>query len=313
MKKLPIESASYRYIEKSFKEWLHTIGYCSKNVYSMPNLIRELFYYMEGKGITEIKDIDNKIIKEYYQYLKQRTNQRTGGALSNNALNKHIDAIKKFTDYLRQAGRHTLPVIDLRREEPNTKPIQVLTTEEIQALYKAAEGYNEGTRLEALNLRDKAMMSVFYSCGLRANEGRCLDLSDILFERQLIHVRNGKGYKERLVPINKTNLKYIEDYIYNSRPQFIRSNKEEALFISQKGRRMSDQMFNLRLKLLVQRTDDPILQAKAPTLHILRHSIATHLLEAGMKLESVSKFLGHDSLESTQIYTHLMKKEDARL
>lgn len=306
MKGLKLQTPAYRYIEKSFKEWLDILGYAPTTVYGMPHCIRELLHYLENEGITRIDDITNKEIRKYYQGLKYRPNTRRGGGLSSAYLNKHQQAIRKFTDYLRQAGRLTLPYINLKSEEDEQREVTVLTKEEIQELYKATEKSNAHTNKEAYTLRDKAMLSIFYSCGLRRTEGIGLDLSDILFDKGMLYVRKGKNYKERYAPINKANLKTLEDYIYNSRYVFVKDNKEEALFVSQRGKRIEGQSMILRLKQLQQKTDNPELKEKEIGLHTLRHSIATHLLQAGMKLESISRFLGHSSLESTQIYTHIV-------
>jgi integrase/recombinase XerD len=153
------------------------------------------------------------------------------------------------------------------------------------------------------------MLTIFYGCGLRRNEGYHLDLSDINFDRQIVHVRKGKAYKERFVPFNKTNSQYLQDYIYDSRPKLVKDGKQNALFISQRGIRMQAQSMALRLKILQQRSDNLELQEKDVRLHVLRHSIATHLLQNGMPLEKISRFLGHSSLESTQVYTHLVEAE----
>jgi integrase/recombinase XerD len=311
MKNLTIKSEAFQYVEKSFKEWLDILGYAPSTVYQMPNYIRELFYWLENeKKITQINQITTPLIKEHYQNLKYRSNQRRSGALSNNYLNKHLQAFYKFMDYLRQSGRMELPYLEIEREEANPKPIQVLTVEEIKALYQAAEEHPNTPKWEAIAARDKAMLSVFYGCGLRRNEGYHLDLSDINFDRQIIHVRKGKNYKERFVPFNKTNANILQEYIYDYRPYFGNAKELNALFVSVKGYRMETQSMVIRLKLLQQKTEDIELQQKDFALHTLRHSIATHLLAAGMSLEKISRFLGHSSLESTQVYTHLIKKED---
>jgi integrase/recombinase XerD len=306
MKQLPIKSHNFQYIEQSFKEWLDILGYADSTVYQMPNYVRELFHWLEQQQINQINQITTKKIKTYYQALKYRSNTRQSGALSNSYLNKHLQALYKFMDYLRQTGKIELPYLALDREDDNTKAIQVLKISQIQALYKATELHPNTPIWEAIAARDRAMLSIFYSCGLRRNEGYHLDLSDINFDRQILHVRHGKNYKERFVPFNKTNSKILEDYIYNHRPVFQNAKQLEALFIGVKGYRMQSQSLAQRLKLLQQRTDDIELHAQDMTLHTLRHSIATHLLKAGMSLERIAQFLGHKSLESTQIYTHLI-------
>ena len=311
MKQLHIGNASFRYLEQSFKEWLDVMGYAPTSVYYMPLHVRELLHYMEGKGMKNIKELENKHVQQYYKKLKERSNQRREGGLSNNHLNKHIQAMRKFTEYLRHVGRLDI-AINLKNEEDDAKSIAVLTQDEIRKLFSAsykkpmqhARCLND-EQLEALQARDRAMLAVYYGCGLRRNEGVCVNVGDINFDRSMLHVRKGKNYKERFVPISKSSLKYLEEYVYDHRPQLLQGSKIEALFLGYYGTRMGGQSLMLRLKYLQYMSEDQELIEKEVGLHTLRHSIATHLLQAGMKLEYIARFLGHGSLESTQIYTHL--------
>lgn len=317
MKKLALTNTSYKYVEQSFKEWLDILGYSHQTVYYLPLHIREFLYWLEAQKVNNINQLTHRLITEYYEQLKERENQMKAGALSNSYLNKHLQALKKFTDYLRQVGRLEIPRLEIRWEEDDTKSITVITIEEIRQMYQATYDRSayHSTRLsdrkmEALQSRDRAMMSIFYGCGLRRNEAAHLDIGDINFDKQLLYVRMGKGYKERYVPFSKSDSKHLQEYIYDHRPELIRSKKETAFFISYMVRRMGGQSLLLRLKQLQVRTGDPILIEKEVGLHTLRHSIATHLLQAGMNLENISRFLGHSSLESTQIYTHLLTEEE---
>lgn len=285
------------------------LGYAQTTVYQMPNSLREFFYYLEQNNITQIIQLEVKHIREYYEQLKTRSNTRRGGGLSNSYLNKHLQMLYKFTEYLRQSGRMVLPSLNIEWEENDTDEIEYLTQDEIKELFAATYGYNEGTNLEPLNSRDRAILCIFYGCGLRRNEGYHLDLSDINFDRQIIRVRRGKAYKERLVPFNKALSKHLQDYVYEARTRLVKDKREEAFFISQRGSRMNSMSMGLRLRLLQQRTDNIELQNKNVRLHVLRHSIATHFLQNGMSLEKIARFLGHASLESTQVYTHLAEAE----
>lgn len=316
MKQLPITSPHYRYVLQSFREWLDVLGYAGTTVYSMPHYVRELLHHMEQNGKHQLSDIENSIIKQYYRELKHRSNTRRGGGLSNSYLNKHLQAIQKFCDYLRQSGRLQIPKLYIPQEEDAHEIKDILTQEEMGQLYKATELYPTETEriapwmYEALAKRDRAMLTILYGCGLRRNEAVHLDLSDIQTEKNYIYVKKGKNYKERFVPINAKGMNYLQDYLYESRPYFIKDSKQEMFFTSQRGKRISGQSLLLRLKLLIMRTNNSELQQKEIGLHTLRHSIATHLLQNGMKLEAIAKFLGHSSLESTQIYTHLLEKEN---
>lgn len=225
MKHLTLRSPHYRYIIKSFTEYLDTLGYAWQTVYQLPNYITEFLHYMEQNGHTQIKHITNDHFKHHYNKLKHRTNERRGGGLSNAYLNKHQQAYYRLSEYLRQHGRHSLPVLDMPQEKVNHDNITLLTHEETEQLYQATYlqpqytgKAKHGDFHQLIGARDRAMLTVFYACGLRRTEGVSLDTDDIHYERQVIHVRKGKGYKERFVPINRTNLKTLEHYVYDVRP-----------------------------------------------------------------------------------------------
>src|SRR5258705_11158623 len=130
MERLPLKTTNFRYLEQSFKEWLDITGYAHHTVKGWPRMVREMFCYLESKGITHIKQLDSKHIKAYYEkYLKQRANTSREGGLSNGTLNDHISAIKKFIVYLRQVGKINLPDPKLKFEDPNNR-IVFLTEEE---------------------------------------------------------------------------------------------------------------------------------------------------------------------------------------
>lgn len=326
MKRLPVTAAPYQYIEKSFKEWLEALGYSWQGVYYMPIQIRGLLNYLERQNKTDLKDITHEAITNYYyQELKQRKNlMRDAGTLSNKHLNKNLQALRKFVEYLRQTGKLQIPLLNIKQEEIIDNKPTVLTEEEIQQLYKATEIIPDKMKhakprefYEILNHRDKAMLSIFYGCGLRRNEGYHLNITDIRLESAVVHVRKGKGYKERFVPISKKGIEHITTYLYDARPMLITDNKEEAFFLNHNGKRLGGQMLMLCLQNLAKRTEQmeaegghPATGGKEIGLHTLRHSIATHLLAHGMSLEKIKDFLGHSSLESTQIYTHLINEKD---
>ena len=192
----------------------------------------------------------------------------------------------------------------------STTKINILTQSEIKELFLATSYSNNR---KCIRLRDKAMLTIFYSCGLRRNEAIHLDVKDVFFDKERIYVRKGKNYKERFVPLNKYNLRILEDYIYEGRPDFKNHTISEALFISIQGRRLDGMSFANRLKAIVTANENNAIIEKQITLHTLRHSIATHLLQREVPLESIKHFLGHSSLESTQIYTHLLKNIEYEL
>jgi len=311
MKKLIIHNKSYNYIQDSFQNWLDTLGYNKTAIYHLPIHVREFLYYLEQENINKLKDLHPIHIINYYNKLKQRTNERTkSGGLSNSYLNKHQQAIKLFCNYLRQSGRLTIAYPDLNTEKTEENKIEVLTQKEIKSLFEATELLTTKPELEVLQARDKAIIAILYFCGLRRTEATSLNMEDVNLDTLTVHVKQGKDYKERLVPIHKDNIKYLENYMFDSRIQLTKDNQEKAFFISKRKTRMSGQSMLIRLKKMQELTDNLTLRTKNLTLHTLRHSIATQLLQNGMELEQISRFLGHSSLESTQIYTHLIEKEE---
>jgi len=305
MKKLKLENPTYKELLRSFTHWLDILGYAETTVYGMPIQLQEFFYYLEKQRYENLQLVTIQTIQSYYRYLQERSNQRQGGGLSKSYLNKHQQTLKKFQKYLHEHGYQGLYIHLKYETNPSEEKLNILTQSEIKSLF-AATSYSHKSR--RLRLRDKAILTLLYSCALRRNETVQLDLKDVYFDRQQIHIRKGKNYKERLVPINSKNAAILEEYIYESRPEFYKSNENEALLINQYGQRLGGMSLANRLQQIVKASGNATIEAKQITPHILRHSIATHLLEKEVPLESIKTFLGHRSLASTQIYVHLLKQ-----
>ena len=307
MRQLPLQNTSFIFLEKSFTEWLDILGYAPATVRMFPSCVREFLYYLEKQGYNQINQIDIPLIRKYYQNLSQRANHRQGGGLSGNYLNVHLNAIEKLLEYLRKQGRILLPPTGIPQEIPNPEIVEPLKPEEIKSLYEATKMYEE--EKPAYALRDRAILAVYYDCGLRRNEGVNLDIADVHFDQRLLEVKHAKGGQPRFVPFGKRTSHHLQDYRYEGRPLLLKDGREEAFFISKRGGgRVNGNTLNSRLKYMQQHTEESSLRQKPLHLHVLRHSIATHLLYQGMSIEKVAQFLGHRSLESTQIYTHLMEK-----
>jgi len=312
MKSLSLKSQHYQALQDDFRDWLQALGYASTTTESLPIYIRELFFYLEQNGILHIRQATETDIETFFFQWKKRKNLTTGAGLSNSHINKGLLSINKFTRFLKETGTHYLAP-ELKREANHYKAIQVLTKEEIRALYEAT--FIETGRYSsfAYNQRDRAILGIFYGCGLRLKEGINLDKEDILLDKKLVFVRKGKGNKERYVPITDKNLEDLAEYLFYGRKWFLETRKKpnptstKAFFVNVFGNRMGDTGFYTRLKQLHQQCDGE-LRDNQISLHTLRHSIATHLLQSGMSIENISRFLGHSTIDSTQIYTHILNE-----
>jgi integrase/recombinase XerD len=308
--KTEITSLEFKTLETGFIKWLQTLNYSEETVKARKRSIREFLLYLERCGVTGIESMSEEKVKLFVRYLGRRENRKYGSGLMNASINVGIGSVNKFFEYLQQTG-HPAPD-NLEYMEENYKPRNILTMKEINQLYEATyQKYHFSkaevkARQEAVWQRDRAMLSIYYGCGLRKSEGVNLNTEDILTERKLIHVRKGKGSKERYVPITEGNLMYITEYLQEGRNLLLAETETERFFINQYGEACGAQALSLRLDRLARNSGDSVLRAKKPTLHTLRHSIATHLLQQGMEMELIQKFLGHSSLESTQLYTHIV-------
>lgn len=273
---------------QQFRSHLERLGYSQSSVRMLPSCVKE-FLETTSKPIHEIGPQD---ITTYYHYLQERPNRRRSGGLSESFIHHHIYSLKLFFGWQQEKGTiNENPISSLEFKSPSSRPREVLTFDEIQGLFSACE-----------TLKEKAMLCVFYGCGLRRTEGEKLDLKDIHFRNNLLYVREGKGSRRRAVPLSEKVKQHLEHYALKER--YIKPG-EAAFITNTKGRRTSGNSYNKILKALLARTGIE----KEITLHSLRHSIATHLLESGLSVEYVRDFLGHKHLESTQIYTRIKDKQ----
>ena len=312
-----IYSEEFASLEKGFLKWLETLNYSPSTIATRRRNIREFLLYLERCGINNIADASQYKVSRYVRYLKRRENKLYGSGLMNASVNVGISTVNKFFEYLSQSGISHVPD-KLAYLNGNYKPIQVLSRNEVDQLYAATYIKNPKVKPknklmeEAIQMRDRAMLAVYYGCGLRKSEGTGLKSQDIQIERKIVFVREGKGSKQRNVPVTGNTLTYLTEYLQTGRKILLERSPEpdypDSFFINQYGEGCSDQALSLRLDLLVKNPGSSSLQAKRPTLHTLRHSIATHLLQQGMQIEMIQQFLGHASLESTQLYTHIVNE-----
>lgn len=279
-----------------FRDWLQLLNFEPSTIQYAPSKTAEFFEWLETRRITTLEQADQRVITAYFEHLKTRQNKRKGGLLGKNYLRTHVTALRKFSRYLRETGQGGFDV-EVSLPAAGSKPVVYFTVAEVQSLYRACEN-------DIFGLRDRAILAVYYGCGLRRSEGAHLNVDDILLNKNLLHVRKGKNYKERYVPMSEHVREDIQNYIDFARP-VLTARATAALFLNKDGQRLSNSSMAHRLQILKKRAGIE----KQAGLHALRHSIATHLLRSGMEAVQIQRFLGHSSLESTQIYTHIANEE----
>ena len=221
-----------------------------------------------------------------------------GIGLSSRSISRTISSLRAFFRFLLLEGIiQEDPTDSIESPRGWFKIPKVLNQREVEALLNLPKGN------DPLGIRDDAMIELLYATGLRVSELISLNMDSINFQTGFL-VTMGKGSKERIVPIGDISLKKIKDYLEQARPQILRGRPCPTLFINRSGNKMSRQAFWYRLKCYARRAG--ITKRFSP--HTLRHSFATHLLERGADLRSIQMMLGHSSITSTQIYTHVARK-----
>ena len=254
---------------------------------------------MEGAGKTGLEQIDAGDIAAHVAYLYARPSRLGGGALSDYTVRGYVFSLRLLFDY---AERHGLipggsPLAGLRLARPATTQRYCCSAAEITALYRAC---GDDGRLTAL-------LHLLYGCGLRRMEAVALNVGDVDYRAGLLYVRRGKGRKRRVVPLPGEGVgAALREYERGQRWRWVAAAAAAptplpAFLLNGRGTRMRGNTVRRYLARLVKRAG---LSARI-TPHVLRHSIATHLLLGGMAVERVRDFLGHDRLETTQLYTHI--------
>lgn len=259
---------------ENFRRYLELRNYQKKNIKRILFIVREYEGYREKGNLPA----------EYIGHLKQRKNRNNPEKIiSTGTINNHLYGLKVYKNYRKDVEQKETNLIICRSFKTEISTIEILSPEEIQNLFKTT-----------INTRDKAVLASLYYLGLRAGESAELLLEDVNLKESRILIRKSKTGYQREVPIHSRALEIFEDYLKE------RIHKGDCFLQGQKG--------NLTLsgiEFIVEKIAGKSSIKKKIYPHLLRHSIATHLLKNGMELEKVSRFLGHRSLESTQRYTHL--------
>ena len=301
-------NSSYREINEQYTAWLDTLGFSEGVVYDYNYRVRDFLLWLQTQSVNQITQLIQKHVTQYFEYLQNRPNKRyKGKLLSVSHLNHNFIAIDKLLEFLHGQGMKNLPVPTGYRlhvdKDERTRKLEPFTKEEIKILYNAIESTYpkfDFQKREIKHYQLKLIFTLYYACGLRLSEGLRLRLQDVDFERRTVFVKKGKNYKDRFVPMSAGVYRDLQDYIYNFRNKYKLPHTE--LFVQ------GENGLNDSIKHLQRMCNDETIKQKRLSMHVLRHSIATHLLQNGMSIENISLFLGHSSLQSTQIYTHILDK-----
>jgi integrase/recombinase XerD len=252
--------------------------------------------WADERGIAKPSEITRPTVERFQRYLFHYR-KPDGAPLT---IGSQITALACLRAWFRWMARenHLLhnPAADLELpKEPMALPKTILTVAQVETIM------NQADVATPVGVRDRAIMETFYSCGIRRMELMNLKLYDVDTERGTVMVRQGKGGRDRLVPLGERACRWIEKYVAEVRPELAIAEDERALFLDEFGRPVSDRY----LGDLVRRYLEHAGIATRGSCHVFRHAMATHMLENGADIRYIQVMLGHANLETTQIYTRV--------
>ena len=294
-----VVNETYNELARQFYENQIQLGYIAHSCRTKWRRIKEFLHFIETHITTDITAVTTEHVLQFYQYHKQRPSKKDGKPLREKTLWDYVKTIQLFYTMLQHTGKVSInPAGTIRIECPKTEsPRTALTQEEIKQLYAHTQ-----------SLQERAILALAYGCGLRVSELVQCNTEDIKLREGVIIVPKGKGNKSRTIPLSKTIIKDLSNYFFKVRLQQ-ESKDSKAFILHSKLGRMQKGTYNKILQKLIHRTGNEAIKARQISIHNLRHSIATHLIEQGVPLEKVREFLGHSQLESTEVYTHISQQQ----
>ena len=293
--RLAIEhSGFYPYLLR-YEEALRIREFSERTLQRRNSNLRKFILWCDERGLEKPQDITKPILEGYQKHLYYYR-QDNGEPLTVISRNQYLQDVKQWFKWLTQQN-HLLynPASELVMARRAPRLPAVLSSEDIAALM-AQPNLNT-----PYGLRDRAILELLYSTGIRRTELVNLDLGDLSRVRQTIFVREGKGGKDRLLPIGKRALQWIERYLNEVRDHLMIDLHNEALFLNDYGERFGINSLGNRVKRHLRNAGIQV----PGSCHLLRHAMATHMLENGAEMRYLQAMLGHADYRATQIYTHV--------
>ena len=290
-----------------FRRWMALRGFSESSQAHYRQQLKLFFRLLEEKsgqenGEADLSAITPQVVAEYQAYLYDYISPKTCAKLNPNSQLGMLAILITFCRFL--VSTHRLakdPCQDLRLpRQRKSLPKDLLTSEEVRRLLSIPDTNT------VVGFRDRVILEIFWATGMRISELLSLTVSDINFNEGLVTIRQGKGGKDRVVPLGKGTLGWIGEYIQRVRPLVVQSfGPSDFIFVGRKGKRLDKTGVHAKLKVYRKRAR----LKKNLFSHLFRHTLATEMLRRGADLRHIQELLGHERLRTTQKYTHIVKAE----
>jgi integrase/recombinase XerD len=283
-------------LAEEYLSWLLVRHYSATTVDTRRPCLRYFLEWASERGVEMPGELSRALVERYQRWLFYYR-KANGHPLTVHTQGQRLIALQSFCQWLARQ-RHVLcnPATELEIPKRGQRlPRMVLTASEAEAVLNAVDA---GT---PFGLRDRAILETFYSTGIRRGELSKLRLYDLDHERRTLMVREGKGQRDRLIPIGERALWWVEKYLREARPRLARNPDEGWLFLTYRGDPMGREVLTILVRERIQKADI----GKTGSCHLWRHTMATLMLENGADIRFIQQMLGHVKLETTQVYTQV--------
>ena len=284
----------------SYLEWLEVRNYTTDTIEGRRYALDVFLEWCQGRDLIRAADVTKPILESYQRFL-HRYRKKSGKPLGFSTQRGRISALKDFFRWLCRSN-HILynPASELEMPRPEKRlPEEPLSVSQVETIL------GQPDLDDPLGVRDRAMMELLYSCGMRRSELTRLEFTDLNRERRTLQIRQGKGKKDRVVPVGKRALAWLERYLEDVRPQLTVKANEATLFLSSYGESFNPDVLSRKVANYIKKADI----GRGGSCHLFRHTCATHMLEGGADIRFIQQLLGHEKLETTQIYTEVTIKQ----
>lgn len=282
--------------QREYSRWMLTVNFAPSTIEQRRKHLSKFIDWCHQRGILKPQEVTRNIL-QHYQAQLSRSRKETGESYSAAYLGSIISIIRSFFKWLAR-NDHILhnpaSELELPRKVQHI-PHNILSAPEVEAIMMQVDLGS------FLGLRDRAILEVLYSTGIRRFELSRLDCKDVFIDSGMVLIREGKNRKDRMVPIGERALAWLEKYKNDHRPVLMVKEDEEALFLSWRGNRLDPSNVTRVVSEYVR--DSGI--GKEGSCHMFRHTMATLMLENGADIRYIQQILGHSKLDTTQIYTHV--------
>ena len=284
----------YGYLQR-YHQAMELRNYSMRTLKARDSNLRKFIAWCEERGLDEPKEITKPILERYQAYL-YHYRKDNGEPLGVSTRNGYINDVKQWFKWLTRENYLLYnPASEIVLAKQNAVLPDVLSVEEVETLLHQPDTSTPS------GLRDRAILEVFYSTGIRRTEMINLTVGDLSLSRKTLFVRQGKGGKDRLLPIGDRALYWVNRYLKYVRPELLLQIDEQTLFLSDYGEAFGITNLGERVKRHLRAAGITV----PGSCHLLRHAMATHMLENGADMRYLQAMLGHSDVRATQIYTHV--------